>query len=59
MEIIPGGCGGRSSSSRRMKTALAPFESCIVLYCIYLHIPTHPYEAKAIGYRTSHTANLL
>jgi hypothetical protein len=31
----------------------------IVLYCIYLHDPTHACKAEAIGYRTSHTANLL
>jgi hypothetical protein len=30
-----------------------------ILYCIYLHVPTHPYKAEAIGYRTSHTTNLL
>jgi hypothetical protein len=31
---------------------------CIKLYLfIYLHVPTHPYKAEAIGYRTSHTAN--
>jgi hypothetical protein len=29
---------------------------CRVFFCIciYLHVPTHPYKAKAIGYRTSH-----
>jgi hypothetical protein len=32
---------------------------CILLYCIYSHVPTYPYKAKAIGYRTSHTTNLL
>jgi hypothetical protein len=30
---------------------------CIVLYL--LHIPAHPYKAKAIGYRTCHTTSLL
>jgi hypothetical protein len=24
---------------------------CIVLYCIYSHVPTHPYKAEAIEYR--------
>jgi hypothetical protein len=29
----------------------------IVLYL--LHIPAHPYKAKAIGYRTCHTTSFL
>jgi hypothetical protein len=28
---------------------------CIVLYCIYWHVPAHPNKVEAFGYRTCHT----